>query len=365
MNSINKYIKHLSLFFIVVGLIVSAGTVKVPESESYAHMSSSEYDNLWDRLRAEFHLDHATAQPLVQTHREWFLNHPEYIEDVFNRAEPYLHYIAEQIAARNLPMEFILIPVIESTYDPLARSHRGATGIWQLMAATARHYGVIQNGLYDGRRSIQDSTDAALDHLTHLSELYNNDWHMVLAAYNVGEGNIRRAVRKNKLAGKPTDFWSLSLPKETRNYVPKIIALADVIKNYQRHNLDLPAVADEPQVTLVDIDVEAYLDLTIAADLADLETEELREMNPGFTQTAMVNQDQLLLPTEKVEIFEAALANYTPQKKSTSQYTVQNGDTLSKIAKTYGVSVALLQQYNQLSETTLKVGQKLRIPQGA
>jgi len=189
----------------------------------------------------------------------------------------------------------------------------------------------------------------------------------VLAAYNAGEGTVNRAIRRNERAGLGTDFWSLaSLPKETRNYVPKIIALADVVKNHQRHNIELPAVADEPQVAVVDIDVEDYLDLTIAAGLAEIETEELREINPGFTQTVIANHTQtLLIPVEKVEIFEAALANYTPVKKATHDYVVQNGDTLGSIAKTHGINVALLQQYNNLSTTIINVGQKLRIPRGA
>jgi membrane-bound lytic murein transglycosylase D len=370
MNSINKYIKHLSLFFIVVGLVVSAGTVEVhqvsPGYKANTVDPDPQSDNLWDRLRASFHMDHATGQTRVQTHRAWFLNNPDYVENVFNRAEPYLHYIAQEIESRDLPMEFILIPFIESTYDPMARSHKGATGLWQLMAATARHYGIVQNGLYDGRRDIHESTSAALGHLSYLATLYDNDWHLVLAAYNMGQGALNRAISKNKAAGKGTDFWSLdNIPKETRDYVPKIIALADVVKNYERHNIDIPAVADEPQVAVVDIDVKDYLDLTIAANLADIETEELKEMNPGFTQTVMANQTHLLIPADKVEIFEAALADYTPVKKSTSQYIVQTGDTLNKIAKVHGVSVALLQQYNSLSSTTINVGQKLRIPRGA
>ncbi len=382
MNSTNKYIKHLSLFFIVVGLVVSSGTYNNVHTMNFKYVAQAgtpveatepSPDNLWDRLRADFVMDHATGQKLVQTNRTWYLNNPDYIESVFNRAEPYLHYIAEEITSRGLPMEFILIPVIESTYDPFARSHRGATGIWQLMAATARHYGIVQNGAYDGRRDIHVSTRAALGHLSHLAKLYNNDWHLVLAAYNAGEGTVNRAMRRNERAGLGTDFWSLSsLPKETRHYVPKIIALADVVKNHQRHNIELPAVADEPQVAVVDINVEDYLDLTIAADLADIETEELREINPGFTQTVIANNTKtLLIPVEKVAIFEAALANYTPVKKkqtqtqTTQSYIVQSGDTLNKIAKTHGVSVKLIQQYNNLSSTTINVGQKLRIPRGA
>jgi membrane-bound lytic murein transglycosylase D len=364
----NKFIKHLSLFFIVVGLVVSSGALQVPMVlEAKETEPSQTHDNLWDRLRADFSLDHATGQKLVQTHRTWYLNNPDYIENVLNRAQPYLYYIAEEIQARGLPMEFVLIPVVESTYDPHARSHAGATGLWQLMAVTARHYKIVQNGMYDGRRSIQESTNAALNHLSYLATVYDNDWHLVLAAYNLGHGALNRAIRKNELAGLKTDFWSLtSLPKETRNYVPKIIALADVIKNYQRHNIELPVVPDTPQVAVVDIDVEDYLDLTIAANLADIEPETMREMNPGFTQPIIANNtDSLLIPFEKVEIFQAALENYVPEKKATLSYVVQSGDTLNKISKTHGISVASLQQYNNLSSVTLQIGQNLKIPRSA
>ena len=211
------------------------------------------------------------------------------------------------------------------------------------------------------------STNAALGHLSYLAELYDNDWYLVLAAYNAGQGNVNNAIKKSKAAGRGGDFWSLStLPKETRHYVPKIIALADVIKNYQRHNLELPIVADEPQVAAVDIDVEDYLDLTIAANLADVEPETLREMNPGFSQAVIANHaDEILIPADKVEIFKAALEDYTPQKKATFNYVVQSGDTLNKISKNHGISVATLQQYNNLSSANLQIGQVLKITRGA
>ncbi len=371
MNTINKYIKHLSLFFIVVGLIVSSGAVHMPGVPKIIEVSTATpaatNDNLWDRLRADFNMNHATGQKLVQTHRAWYLNNIDYIENVFNRAQPYLYYIAEEIQKRDLPLEFILIPVIESTYDPHARSQRGATGLWQLMAATARYYGIVQNGMYDGRISIVESTHAALGHLSYLAELYDNDWYLVLAAYNWGQGNVNAAIRRNKQKGLPTDFWSLTgLPKETLHYVPKIIALADVIKNYQRHNIDLPMVVDAPQVAAVDIDVNDYLDLTIAANLADVEPETLREMNPGFKQPIIANNtDTILIPADKVEIFEAALEDYTPVKKSTANYVVQSGDTLNQISKTHNISVALIKQYNNLPSANLQIGQVLKIPRGA
>ncbi|MFA6037276.1 MAG: transglycosylase SLT domain-containing protein [Legionellales bacterium] len=368
MNTINKLIKHLSLFFIVVGLVVSSGALQVPLlPETNEKPLPTVDDNLWDRLRADFSMDHATAQSRVQTHRAWYLNNPDYIENIFKRAEPYLYYIAEEIKARDLPMEFVLIPVIESTYDPHARSHAGATGLWQLMAVTARHYKIVQNSMYDGRRSIQESTNAALNHLAYLATVYDNDWHLVLAAYNVGHGRVNREIAKNKAAGLGTDYWSLkSLPKETLDYVPKIIALADVVENYQRHDIELPLVADAPQVAVVDIDVEDYLDLTIAANLADVEPETLREMNPGFTQTIIANNtDSLLIPVENVETFEAALKKYVPKKNAPVDYVVQSGDSLNKISKSHGVSVAMLQQYNNLSSVNLQVGQKLKIPRAA
>lgn len=187
----------------------------------------------------------ALQRPAVATQIQTYQKQAKSLEQILSRSQPYMHHIVAELEKRRLPLVFALLPLIESAYNPKARSHMGAVGLWQLMPGTARAYGVKLSRSYDGRQDVFASTEAALDYLSYLAELFEEDWLLVLAAYNAGEGTIMRAIRRNEAANLPTDFWSLRLPKETQQYVPKLLALAELITKADMYGLSLPAWGEE------------------------------------------------------------------------------------------------------------------------
>ena len=211
--------------------------------ESYNPTGS---DKLLAKLRWGFSLEPADNRR-IRAERDWYVRHPDYLTRVFTRAQRYLPFITEQLEKRGLPLELALLPIVESAYDPFAYSHGRAAGLWQMIPGTARRFGIKQNWWYDGRRDVVDSTRAALDYLEYLYELNEGDWLNAIASYNSGEGNVRKAVRRNRRAGKPEDFWSLRLSRETSTYVPKLLALVDIVRDPGRFDLTQPNVVDEPQ----------------------------------------------------------------------------------------------------------------------
>ena len=191
-------------------------------------------ENLWLRASNQFAFE-IPDNKRVAVQRDWYLKHPAYMERVSKRARPFLYYIIQQIEAREMPLELVLLPIVESAFDPFAYSHGRAAGMWQFIPGTAKRFGIEQTWWYDGRRDVIASTDAALDYLTYLNKMFDGNWLHALAAYNSGEGRVGKAIKRNKQAGKPTDFWSLDLPRETRAYVPKLLALADILKNHETY----------------------------------------------------------------------------------------------------------------------------------
>lgn len=321
------------------------------------------FDDLWDRIRAGFAMsDHETMHETTANRLEWFANHPDFMNRIAERARPYLHYIVEQIEARGLPMELALLPIIESSYEPFALSSSQAAGIWQFIPGTGRVFGLDQNWWYDGRRDIIASTDAAL---SYLEKLYNdfNDWELALAAYNAGEGTVGRSVRRNAAEGLPTDFWSLELPNETQNYVPKLLAVSHLVKFAERYELNLMAISNEPYLTVVD--VGSQIDLTLAAQLADISVDKIYQLNPGFNRwaTAPEGPHQLALPLERAPIFKRALAALPANERiQWASHEVTSGESLGVIANRYNTTVSAIKDTNELSSTLIRVGQQLLIP---
>lgn len=319
-------------------------------------------DDIWPRIRAGFSLpdrDH----PNVQPSREWFANHQTYLDRTFTRAAPYMHYIAEEVEARQMPLEIALLPVVESAFQPFAYSRSHAAGIWQFIPGTATHYGLKINWWYDGRRDIHASTNAALTYLQKLHDQFNNDWLLALAAYNSGEGTVGRAIIANQNRGLGTTFWDLDLPSETRNYVPRLLAIATVVANPEAFGLTLREIPNKP--LLKQVSIGSQLDLAIAAEMADIDLEELYTFNPGFNRwaTAPNGPHTLLLPLEKADAFEVKLAALTPsQRMAWAQYQIRSGDNLGQIAKQYGVSIAAIQRANKLDGNIIQTGQTLIIP---
>ncbi|MFM4873256.1 LysM peptidoglycan-binding domain-containing protein [Aeromonas veronii] len=319
-------------------------------------------DNLWVRISDDMQLE-TPDNARIRQQREWLLRNDKHLATIASRAEPYLYLMVEEIERRELPMELITVPMIESMFDPHARSRSNAVGLWQFVPATGRNFGLRHDNWYDGRRDVLASTNAALDYLEYLNRFFDGDWLQTLAAYNAGEGRVRNAIQRNQRAGKPTDYWSLDLPRETRMYVPKILAMADMISNADKYNIQLPVLANEPKLRVVE--TGSQIDLNVAAQLAGLRTSQLKEVNPALSRGVMSPRGpyRLLVPVEYADTLELALADLPKNERiRTRSYQVTSGDTLSRIAQNHGVSVNELKLANNLRSNNLRRGQQLVIP---
>ena len=319
-------------------------------------------DDVLDRLRRGFNLqyvdNHRTA-----AEKKWFLKHPDYLDRVFIRAQRYLPFIVAELERRNLPLELALLPIVESAYDPFAYSHGRAAGLWQMIPGTAKRFGIKQNWWYDGRRDVVDSTRAALDYLEYLRDFNNGDWLNAIASYNSGEGNVRRAVRRNTQANKPVDFWSLRLPKETSMYVPKLLALVEIVADPAKYNVTLPRVPNEPQFVVADIG--SQLDLALAAELAGVDIDTIYQFNPGYNRwsTDPSGPHSLVMPVDVAEDFKIALNDVPVSERVRWQrHKVRDGEAISQIAEKYNTTVATIRSANNLRGNTIRAGHYLMIP---
>ncbi|TYK64706.1 lytic transglycosylase [Colwellia echini] len=322
-------------------------------------------NNIWPRIRTQFIFD-IPEQPRVISQRNWFLKHPSYLTRVAKRAEPFLYYIVEELEKNNMPLELTLLPVVESAFDPFAYSHGRASGMWQFVPGTGERFGMKQNWWYDGRRDVVASTQGAIAYLKYLNNFFDGDWMLALAAYNSGEGRVRNAVRKNQRLGKPTDFWSLDLPKETRAYVPKLLALVDLIKRPEYFNISLYPIENE--AVLTEVDIESQLDLAKAATLSGLTLAELQRLNPGYNRWATAPQGphRLLLPSHTVEQFEQGLSELSPNDRlAWERYKIKSGDNLGFIANKFNTRVDLIQKVNNIKGNQIRAGKYLLIPVAA
>ncbi len=314
------------------------------------------------RLRNGFRLQYSN-NARTQAEKRWFVAHPDYLNRVFTRAQRYLPYIVDELERRNLPLELALLPIVESAYDPFAYSHGRAAGLWQMIPGTAKRFGIRQNWWYDGRRDVIDSTGAALDYLEFLHSFNNGNWLNAIASYNSGEGNVRRAVRRNTAANKPIDFWNLRLPRETSVYVPKLLALVEIVANPARYNLTLPLVVDETQFVVADIG--GQLDLALAAELAGVDIDTVYQYNPGYNRwsTDPSGPHRLVMPVVAAEQFVAAL-NEVPKSERVrwQRHKIRSGEAISQIAEKYSTTVATVRTANNLRGNTIRAGQYLMIP---
>ena len=324
---------------------------------------STRTDDLWSRLRAGFTMDHSVDNARVQAQLDWYVRHPRYIDRVVERGSRYLHYIINETEKRGLPSELALLPVVESAFDPFAYSHGRAAGLWQFIPSTGKYFGLTQSWWHDDRRDVIAATDAALTYLERLANRFDGDYTLALAAYNSGGGTVSSAMRRNRNAGKATDYWSLTLPTETRHYVPKLIALAKIFDDPKAYGIDLPPLKDEPYFEVVD--TGSQLDLAQAAELAGVDIDEIYLLNPSYNRWA-TNPDgphRLLVPKQQAEAFQTALAEFpSEQRVSWQNYKVRKGDSLNTIARKFSTTPSVIQQVNKLNSDLIRIGQQLLIP---
>ncbi len=321
--------------------------------------------DLFERIRDGFSLDDPDRKTIA-TQVAWYARNPEYLERTFGRAELYMHHIAAEVERRGMPLELALLPVIESAFEPYAYSSARASGLWQFIPGTGTRFGMPQNWWYDGRRDVLESTRAALDYLQFLHDEFNGDWLLAIAGYNCGEGCVARAVRENRAVGRPTDFWSLRLPAETRAYVPKLLAMKRLVANPEDYGIAFSNIPNEPY--FVRVDVDSQIDLKLAADLAGLRPEELFELNPAFHRWATPPQGphHLLLPLDAADTFRQNLAQLTPDERMrVVHHVVKGGETLAMVARRYDSQPLTIRMLNDLGNGPLVVGTDLRVPSGA
>lgn len=339
----------------------SANLVTLDKPQKASDQKDPELD-LWVRLRENFRLwdiDH----PRVDAEIKRLQRSPHSFNVLISRAQPFLFHILSEVETRGLPGELALLPAIESGFRPYAYSQLGAAGLWQFMPATGRSLGLTNDHWYDSRRDVSASTDAALTYLERLNRRMDGNWLLALASYNAGAGNVRKALRKARENSRSTAFWELELPKETRDYIPRLLAMATVVSAPEQYGLSLPELANRPYFT--DVKIPGQMDLQVAAGLAKMPIEDLLQLNPGFSRgvTGPQGPHRLLLPIAQAPLFNRNLAELPPsQYIRWRSHRVVKGDTLLGLAKRYKVSVASIKQTNNIRGNTIRAGKALRIP---
>jgi membrane-bound lytic murein transglycosylase D len=317
--------------------------------------------DVFDRIRAGFAMRDLDSK-LVAKHEKWYADRPDYVARMTERARLYLYYITTEVERRGMPSEIALLPMIESAFNPGAYSTSRASGIWQFMPSTGKIFGMQQNWWYDGRRDVIGATNGALDYLQKLHEQFG-DWHLALAAYNWGEGAVQRAQIRNRKRGLPTNYSSLKLPKETRNYVPKLMAIKNIIARPADFDLVLPNIQNEPYFAAVS--TSKHIDVKLAAQLADISSEEFIALNPAHNRPVILqgSNDLILLPVGKVESFRANLESYDKPLVSWQPYQPKKGERLDKLAPRFGLSLENLKSVNGISNRgDISTGQILLVP---
>lgn len=326
----------------------------IPESAHAEH-------DLWSRIRNGFAMGDLDSR-LVARHEKWYARHPDYFERMTERARLYLYYITEEVERRGMPSEIALLPMVESAFNPGAYSTSRASGIWQFIPSTGKKFGMEQNWWYDGRRDVISATNGALDYLQKLHDMFG-DWELALAAYNCGEGAVLRAQAHNRKRGLPTNYASLRLLKETRNYVPKLMAIKHIISDPASFGLALQDIPNRPYFAAVT--TTKHMDVKLAAELADISMDEFMALNPAHNRPVILqdNSDVILLPIDKLETFRANLENYDKPLVSWQAYKPKKGERLDKLAPRFGLSLENLKSVNGLTRYgNISTGQTLLVP---
>ncbi len=356
-------------FFLLVTVLALAGCAGLSGTGSRegAQDTSMTIDltvpapDAWERIRRGYAIPNLNT-PLVDKWTAYYARHPEAMNRMANRAGKYLYYIVEEINRRGLPTELALLPFVESAYNPIAYSHAKASGLWQFIPSTGTQFKLKQDWWHDQRRDPIASTNAALDYLEYLFE-FQGDWYLALASYNWGEGAVQRAVKRNAAAGKPTDYLSLNMPAETRNYLPKLQAIKNIVADPIKYAVVLPDVDNSPY--FVAIKQTVNIDYALAAQFAELPLEDFQALNPSFNQSVISVKENhsIILPRDRIAIYNKNLAQYRGDLTSWRTYEAQEGENLAAIANKFGVPEGRLRQANRISgNVRLLSAQTLLIP---
>ncbi|MCO4889025.1 transglycosylase SLT domain-containing protein [Cupriavidus sp. WGtm5] len=318
-------------------------------------------NDIWDRIRRGFAMTDLEGT-LVDDRTQWYAQRPEYMERMVGRSSRYLYHIVEELEQRKMPTELALLPFVESAFNPQAQSTAKAAGMWQFIPSTGKFYNLKQNMFRDERRDVLASTDAALDYLARLYDMFG-DWHLALAAYNWGEGAVSRAIARNQARGLPTDYASLPMPNETRYYVPKLQAVKNIIANPAAYGVKLPEIPDHPY--FVTVTTSRDIDVNLAAKLADMSVEEFKALNPSFNRPVILgaSNPQILLPFDNAERFQYNLNTYRGGLSSWAAVTVDSRERVESLAARLNVDADTLREINSIPKgMRLKAGSTVMIP---
>jgi len=324
-------------------------------------LKGKNFTSLWVKINTGFCLD-TVHSSRVDREINWFLNNKAFLYRSIERARPFLYHVVSELEKNNLPFELALLPIVESGYQPYAYSPSKAAGIWQFIPPTAREYKLSSNWWYDGRRDIMNSTKAAAHFLRDMHRHFKKDWLLAIASYNTGAGKVGRSIKKVKYTIGKTSFWDLNLPRETEIYVPKLLALRDIMANPKKYNINLPQLKNKPYTQFVKIDYP--IDFFTISVLSGVSEKELYSLNPGFNTWYFLPsmQNKVLLPIKNIKIFKDRYSKFSKTIYQKKTHTIQNGDTLSRISRLYNVSIKSIKVLNNLKSDLIIAGKKLKLP---
>ena len=342
--------------------LVVSNKLAIFETDTLNSSYSSEDKDLWKVIanQQEIRVDDNSR---VQSHINWITQRPDYLASISKRAQPFLYLVVSEVENERLPIEIALLPIVESDYYPFSYSHGTATGIWQFIPSTGRMYGLEEDWWHEDRRDVLASTKAALHYLKDLNQMFEGDWLLSIAAYNAGPGRVQRAIDKNIKQGKKTDYWSLDLPKETEKYVPKLLAIAKVLKDPARYNQKLLSIENKPY--LEPIKLESQFDLALIAQWTNLSIDEIYSFNPGLKRWATPEAlpYTILLPIDVVGDFKEVLSNQKNRPKvSWTRYKVKEGDSLGVIAQNFNTTIHQIQSVNEIKGNLIRANSYLIVP---
>jgi membrane-bound lytic murein transglycosylase D len=344
----------------------STATIVAPAAEAPTQVAGvvpADYADLFDRMRSGFRLQDDPARRVTDQELGWYADNPEYVERAFGRSEHYLYHIVQELEARGMPLEIALLPVVESAFEPYAFSRARAAGMWQFIPDTGSRFNLKQDWWYDGRRDIVESTRAALDYLDSLHDEFNGDWLLAIAAYNCGELAVEHAIDVNRAQGLPITFWDLRLPKETRAYVPKLLAMKRLVANPGRYGLSISPIPNQPYFEQVQ--TKGQISLKRAAEIAGITPDDVYELNPAFHRWATdpVGPYSLLLPVDAVESFNRNIGELSDEERlGCIRYRVRPGDSVASVAAHFNTSVNVIRELNDMPSGKFTIGQELLIP---